>query len=229
MRIGGAGKENAAVRGSLDQGAVMADAFIGIYLRFFFLLTPFFALSTFLALTETFDMPRRRRLALRVTGAVFAAAACLLLFGNALFTLFGITLDAFRVGAGALLFLSGVSLVRGEEPSPRLLEGDTAVVPLAIPIVVGPATTGALLVKSAETAEAVRARGMDWTFIAAEGAGVVCAIATVGAMLYLSAYIQRFIGRRGLSILSKLTGLALTAMSAQMIMAGAKNFIASAP
>src|SRR5690554_4059316 len=116
------------------------------FLRFFFLLTPFFVLSMFLAMTAGWRPAARRLLAVRVISAVGVLCAGLLLFGEYVFAVFGITIDAFRVGAGALLFLSGLSLSRGQSTQVSGDKHDIAVVPLAIPITVGPATTGTLLV-----------------------------------------------------------------------------------
>jgi len=87
----------------------------------------------------------------RLTLAVVTVCLSLYIFGNVLFALVGITVDAFRVGAGALLFLSAVSLVRGQEFQVAAAEkADIAVLPLAIPIAIGPATTGALLIMGAD-------------------------------------------------------------------------------
>ncbi len=194
----------------------IAGYFVSVWLKFFILLTPFFVLSMFLALTAGQSERERRRLALQVAGAVVAGALLLYFFGNGLFRVLGITIDAFRVGAGALLFLSAVSLARGDHPeAKRLPAGDIAVVPLAIPITIGPATTGALLVMGAERRELVE-QVVGCLALAA-------AAATVGVMLLLAPAIHRLLGDRGLSILGKLTGLGLAAMAAQMILAGAFN------
>ncbi|HNU75944.1 MAG TPA: MarC family protein, partial [Deltaproteobacteria bacterium] len=125
--------------------------FISTYIRLFFLLTPFFVLSVFLSLTRDIPPARRRTVAAWLTFDVILIGLVLYFLGNAIFSVFGITLDAFRVGAGALLFLSAVDLVRGTEVTVRPDDPDSiTVVPLAIPITIGPATTGALLVMGAE-------------------------------------------------------------------------------
>ena len=124
---------------------------VSIWIKLFFLLTPFFVLSIFLSLTQDLSSGQRRRSALWLTIDVVIICLVLYFLGNAIFSVFGITLDAFRIGAGALLFLSAVDLVRGaENPLQREEPGSFIVVPLAIPITVGPATTGALLVMGAE-------------------------------------------------------------------------------
>ncbi len=204
---GGAGRHNTRAVATL----------LNIWIKLFFVLTPFFALTMFLTFTERQDGARRRRLALTVTAAV--ALICLVLFvaGRQIFALFGITLDSFRVGAGILLLLSGIRLVQGRARAEESTDGDFAVVPLAIPIIVGPATTGTILVMGAELNGADRLVGL---------AAMFAAVASVGGVLMAGTFLERVLGLRGLTILSRLTGLILSAIAAQMIMTGARAFLA---
>ena len=195
------------------------QTWLNTFLKFFFLLTPFFVVSMFLAMTGGWDVKARRALALRVTGAVLLICVTLFLFGTYVFGVFGITLDAFRVGAGVLLFLSGLSLTRGEIVQPVNDAGDIAVVPLAIPVTVGPATTGALLVMSGELGP------MPDRMLA--GSAMLTAALVVGVLLLVAGAMERRLGRTGLAILSKLTGLILASMAAQMIFTGIRNLLAS--
>lgn len=191
--------------------------FVNLWMKLFFVLTPFFALTMFLSIADKREEAQRHKLALSVSAAV--AFICLLLFfaGNQLFSVFGITLDSFRVGAGVLLLLSGISLVHGKATVAESAEGDVVVVPLAIPIIVGPATTGTILVMGAElTAFGSKLIGC---------LAMLAAVASVGAVLYAGSFIQRVVGSRGISILSRLTGLVLSAIAAQMIMTGVRTFL----
>lgn len=191
--------------------------FVNLWIKLFFVLTPFFALTMFLSLTEEHEEAQRRKLALSVSVAV--ALICLLLFfaGRQIFTVFGITLDSFRIGAGILLLLSGIGLVHGKPTTTGPEEGDVAVVPLAIPILVGPATTGTILVMGAElTAPSAKAVGC---------LALIAAVASVGGVLFAGSFLQRALGTRGIAILSRLTGLVLSAMAAQMIMTGVRAFL----
>lgn len=193
--------------------------FINIWLKFFFLFTPFFALSMFLSMTEDYDRRRRNRLVVIIMAAVYILCVALSFLGNQIFTLFGITLNAFRIGAGALLFLSAVSLAQGRKNVPEAnSEMDIAVVPLAIPVIVGPATIGTLLVLGA-TWESARERLIG-------GAALLAAVISLGVLLLLGTPIERGIGQRGISILSKITGIILAALAAQMIMDGVTGFLA---
>jgi len=191
--------------------------FLSVFIKFFFLLTPFFVLSMFLALTKGMGARERRLVAVRVTLAVAVVTLVLFHFGNAIFDVFGITVDSFRIGAGALLFLSAVSLVRGRPGADAGEgEGDISVVPLAIPIAVGPATTGALLVMGASMPAQDKLVGSG-----ALMAAVVC----MGIVLVLSAHVRRLLGRMGIEILTKLTGLILSALAAQIVFTGVRNFL----
>lgn len=200
-------------------------AFFSLYIRLFFLLTPFFVLSVFLAWTESDDPPARQRLARRVTLSVWTGALLLYFFGNGIFQVLGITIDAFRVGAGALLFLSAVSLVRGDADHPNRPRGDIAIVPLTIPVTLGPAVIGTLMVMSAEGAKATSRGAAYWSHMALETLCLTAAVATVGCMLALSGTLERWIGQHRILIVSKLTGLVLSAMSAQMVLTGVRAFL----
>jgi len=193
--------------------------FVSIWIKLFFLLTPFFVMSVFLSLTQELSAAQRRKVAVWLTVDVILICFVLYFLGNAIFSVFGITLDAFRIGAGALLFLSAVDLVRGSEISmQREGSGSITVVPLAIPITVGPATTGALLVMGTEVASA-------WEKIVG-CAALFSAVISIGILLFLATSIERVIGRTGLKVLSKLTGLILSALAAQIVFTGIKNFLA---
>ncbi|MFA5913888.1 MAG: MarC family protein, partial [Burkholderiales bacterium] len=129
----------------------MLTIFINYYLKLFFIMTPFFVLSSFLAMTTGMKAERRQKIALKVALAVLVSSFALFFFGKYIFALFGITLDAFRIGAGSVLFLSALSMINGRESvDAEYSHNDIAVVPLAIPITVGPGVIGVLMVMGAE-------------------------------------------------------------------------------
>jgi multiple antibiotic resistance protein len=189
---------------------------LSLWIKFFFVFTPFTALTMFLGLTKDYDERRRRRVAVRTSLSVAAFCLALFFFGQGIFDVLGITLDAFRVGAGALLFLSAIRLLTVKPPdaAPAPQE-DVAVVPLAMPVIVGPATVGTLLVLGAELPDA----GSKSLGCAALAAAVVC----VGALLLLGSFIERVLGAKGINVLSKVSGLVLSALAAQMILTGVRN------
>ena len=198
----------------------IASFFISIYLKMFFIMTPFFVLSVFLTVTNESTLGERHTLAIKITISVIIASLILLFFGKHIFAVFGITLDAFKIGAGALLFLTAVDLVKGSKDRQETNEKsvlDLAVVPLSIPVTIGPGTIGVLLVMGAE---------FDSFFkLVVASAALIVAILTIGSMLYLSSHIEKIIGKQGILVVSKMTGLVLAALSAQIMFGGIKSFL----
>lgn len=197
--------------------------FVNDFLKFFFLMTPFFVLSMFLVYTTGWEEKSKKMLALRIGLAVFAIAVVLFIFGSWIFKIFGITLDAFRIGGGGLLFLSAVGLVnskvedkktpKDDEESAEEKVSSIAVVPLAIPVTVGPGTTAALILFGAE------AGGKAQAYLAGSAA-LFIATFLLTVILYLGTGIERCVGKRGIMILSKITGLVLAALASQLIFDG---------
>lgn len=196
------------------------EIFISTFLKIFFLMTPFFVLTMFLTITQDATIKQRKALAIKVTISVTIISLILLFFGKYIFSIFGITLDAFRIGAGALLFLTAVDLVKGTEQSSKVGHKDisqVAVVPLSIPMIIGPGTTGILLVMGAtfESSSAIFMGSLS----------LLLAVFSIGLMLYTSSFLEKIIGKHGLQVISKITGLILAALSAQIVFTGIKNFL----
>ena len=199
------------------------NATIGIFIKVLFLLTPFFVLSRFISLTRGTTTEERHRLALRATRACLVICLIVYLFGRQIFSCLGITLDAFRIGSGIILLLTGIEVVRNSGGCTGLRQcdedGDIAVVPLAIPYTVGPGTVGTLLVMGAGTA--------DTATRVTEIVGIVVAVLLLGGMLYFSASLEKILKKKGLNILSKLTGLFLAALASQIVFEGIRNILRS--
>ncbi|MBW2368546.1 MAG: MarC family protein, partial [Deltaproteobacteria bacterium] len=172
--------------------------FINSYLKLFLIHTPFFVLSAFLSLTRDFQDNEKKRIAVKVTIAVMISTFVIYLCGKYIFELFGITLDAFRIGAGTILFLSAISMISDNgDTANQGNNRDIAVVPLAIPMTVGPGVIGLLLVIGAEASTSIEKLII--------GAALFFAVLTVGVILYLSTGVKRLIGEQGLVILPKVT------------------------
>jgi multiple antibiotic resistance protein len=196
---------------------------LSIWIKFIFLFAPFFVVSMFLSLTRTDTIKARRSIANRSVFAALCISLILLFFGSQLFTVLGITLDSFRIGAGILLFLSAVSLVRdgvrANAEVPQEQRDDISVVPLAIPTIIGPASIGAILVYGAEL------QGIEILFGVA---GLLLALIFLLVCLHMASWLEKILGRTGLNVLSKITGLILAAMASQIVLTGIHGFIQSA-
>lgn len=184
------------------------------------LLNPFAVLSTFLAMTPRWTERERRMLVLRAMITVIIAGVTLFFGGSVIFSLFGINIDVFRIGGGVILMVCAISLIwgkagaaddNGDDPG-----HDIAVVPIAIPMAVGPGTAAGLIVIGLEN----HGLWMTVSNLAALG----FATALLAGLLLLGTRAERLLRRRGIAIITRLTGLFLSAIAAGMILDGVKSF-----
>lgn len=191
---------------------------IGNSIKLYALMTPPAVLSAFLGQTRGFDEKVKHSIALKTSVAIFLIGFVLYVWGANLFELFGFTLDAFRIGSGVLLMLTAISLMNDDGQTEQLkTRGDISVVPLAIPLGMGPASIGAVMVMgaTAETATQI-VFGVFSLFLAALGMYILLRLADVA---------RRVLHATGIAILAKLTGLLLAAIAAQVIFTGIAGFL----
>jgi multiple antibiotic resistance protein len=194
--------------------------YLDVFTKVFFILSPFFSVSMFLLLSGDMDQRARNHCAMRTSLAILVICFAVYFFGNVIFRILGITVPAFQVGAGTLLFLTAIQMVTGKRGEIAQDKGeDFAVVPLAIPMIVGPGTIGTLLVLGMEissTSEKIVA-----------ASAILLAVLTISLFLFLAMPIARLLGQKGLQMMMKLTGLILTAIAAQIIFNGIAGFLST--
>ncbi len=193
--------------------------FFSACIKLLALMTPPAVLSAYISGTSGYTREEKRRTALRTGFAVFVTGLLLFFFGENIFNLFGFTLDAFRIGAGCLLFLSATSLMNDSPQSPQHMDAnaDISVVPLTIPLCMGPASIGAVMIMGASCSSfEERLLGAAALFVAA-----TC----ITLMLLMATKLERVLRKTGIAVLAKLTGLILAAIAAQVIFTGLKSFL----
>lgn len=186
--------------------------------KLFALMTPPVALSAYVSASKSYDAARKKTTVRKTAFSVFVIGIVLFFLGDKIFSIFGFTLDAFRIGAGALLFLTSVSLMNEKSDKPHFSpEDDISIVPLAIPLCMGPASIGTVMVWGASArTTAEMAVGAVSLLIASLG---------VYALLYFADAMERALGKTGLVVLTKLTGLLLAAIAAQVVFTGVGAFL----
>ncbi|HEY8594122.1 MAG TPA: MarC family protein [Devosiaceae bacterium] len=179
----------------------------------------------FAALTRKSTARQRRAQALR--GVVLAGAILLFfaLFGQAILTMFGITLPALRTGGGILLLLIGIDMVfarhsggtttTSEENAEAEQRNDISVFPLAMPLIAGPGSMSATILLMSN------AHGDQMAQVFVLGA-LLAILALTYASLLAAIPIQRLLGITGLAVVSRVVGILLTALSIQFIFDGVK-------
>ncbi|HUW64742.1 MAG TPA: MarC family protein [Spirochaetia bacterium] len=193
----------------------------------FAVMNPLGNVPIFLALTAN-QLPADR-VALARRSAIFAFLIILFfaLLGQGILQLFGITLDAFRVGGGILLFLIAFNLLQGRSsqvhsPSPAentesLAKDDIAVVPLATPILAGPGTIATVMAMDGA------GNGVSWiSALLIIAAAAVVVLATF-LLFYNADRVRARISQTAINLLARMMGLILTTVAVQMIAMGIKG------
>lgn len=188
-----------------------------------FLVDPIAVVPTFLAITQGESVERRRATARR---ACMAAAILLIVFaagGNLIFRAFGITLPAFRIAGGAILWLVAMDMLRGERPTQEseaeIDEGrrkeDVALTPLAIPLLAGPGAISTVMVLSGQARTPARA--------AVVYASIVVTLLISWIMLRVGDRVMSHFGQTGIRVIMRIMGLLLAAVAVQFIITGVRE------
>ena len=206
---------------------MLFDFAVSALLTLFVVVDPIGLAPTFLAVTD--DLPRsaRRSVAVRasiVAGAILAGAA---LIGDWLLGTLGISLAAFRIAGGLLLFsiasemVFGVRIRRESEAAEQAVEEhvrNIAAFPLAIPLLAGP---GAL---TATVLLAGRAAG-QWPLIAILIAVVALIAVSCWTTFIFAEQISGLLGKTGNIVLSRLLGVLLAALAVQYVVDGIRSVL----
>lgn len=201
------------------------DTLLNAFATMFITIDPPGLAPIFLALTQGMSRYERQQVALRGCLIAFGILIVSSLAGAAILSVMGITVPAFRVAGGLLLFYIAFEMVfekrqqRQEKTSEIAITKDhivhIAVFPLAIPLIAGPGGISAAILLSSQM-------GTSW-----QGTGLLMLIiAVVIGLVMLSflaaQYIDRFLGDTGRNVLTRLLGVLLAALSVQFVADGAK-------
>jgi multiple antibiotic resistance protein len=185
------------------------------------ILTPFAAIPVFLAMTGGQDERFRTRTANMAAATVFCVLVVSAITGDLLLRILGTSLDAFRVGGGIVLFLMSLSMLNAkmsavqqtpEEADEAGQKSTLGVVPIGIPLLVGPGSISSTIIETKRSAE--------FAHLAAVVGCIALVCVVVWITLRLADPIGRQLGRTGLNILNRIFGLLLAAIAVQIVAVG---------
>ncbi|MGH7627232.1 MAG: MarC family protein [Gemmatimonadaceae bacterium] len=190
-----------------------------------FIVDPVALIPTYLAITQDETPEQRRRTAMR---ACIAATILLVVFGIAgrlIFRVFGITLPAFRIAGGLILWFVALDMLRGnrttQESSEEIAEGqvkeDVAITPLAMPMLAGPGAISTVMVLAGQ------ARTIGQHVV------VYLSVVLTAFLAWLSLRAgERLVvvlGQTGIRVMTRIMGLLLAAVATQFIITGVRDAI----
>ena len=187
----------------------------------FFLVDPFAALPTFLAVTAGADEPRRKQIARKATLTAWIVLTVFSVAGKYLFQLFGISLAAFEIAGGIILLLIGLDMLEAkrsptQESSAEAEEAthkqDAGIVPLGVPMLAGPGSITSVMVLVGQVQ-------VWWQMAAIMGSILVTAVICY-LVLGNSDRVAKALGETGIRILVRVMGLLLVALAVQYFVNG---------
>jgi multiple antibiotic resistance protein len=201
---------------------------ITVFMGFFAMLNPIGNLPVFLGMVQDFDKKTQNRVALRASLTAFIIITIFSIFGHIIFRVFGITVPAFQIAGGIIVFIIGFqmlnakenpihSMSKDEKAQMEQVAHDMAITPLGIPLLAGPGTISTAM-----------------NFVGADKSvtNVIVVVVIFGIMClitYLLFISSRMIAVRinpgMLKVVSRIMGLILAVIAVQMMINGIEGTI----
>lgn len=200
--------------------ATLAGFAITALTGFFAIMNPIANLPVFISLVEDADEETKRRVRKKATLVAFIIVTAFIVLGKIIFSIFGLTIPAFKIAGGILIFLAGLDMVRSkqsdkdekvQELKPDNFNESVAISPLATPLMAGPGSivTGMTLVT-----------GHPWIYM-------IIAILMLGIVILLhnlvfsmSKVIVKRLGKNVISVIGKLMGMVIAILGTGMVIQG---------
>ena len=191
---------------------------IAVFTGFFAINSPAGNIPIFLSLTKQADKHTKKKISRKATFTAFVIVTGFIILGKYVFDLFGITIPAFKITGGILIFFVGFEMIRSQESS---IDNQTdinfnegiSISPLAIPILAGPGTI---------------VTAMNFTTNASylQLAIIVIMLGLIMWLNYLaiisSEYLVRYIGKNKIIVIEKIMGLIIAIIGTSMFIEGVK-------
>jgi multiple antibiotic resistance protein len=198
------------------------DFLITSFVALFLIIDPVGLTPLFIALTRGMSAPARRKITIRAIGVSFFVLMSFALFGETVLGFVGISMPAFRVAGGILLFLTALDMLfqrrtkRREDQSEDDAD-DPSVFPLAIPLIAGPGSITTIILIAGSTPGPIG--------LASAGVVAVAGLISVYIFFALADGLEKLLGKTGIDVITRLLGMLLAALSVQFVLEGFFAFL----
>ncbi|MCQ6279300.1 MarC family protein [Bacillus sp. EB600] len=202
----------------------MISLLLKIIVSFFAVMNPIGNIPIFISLTNGYSQHQKKYTARKAAFVSFCILTAFLLVGNFIFSMFGITIHAFRVAGGILIFGIAYNLLHAKtsttqtphskEKEEATEKEDISITPLALPIMAGPGTIATVMTLATSY-------NISNLILVLVGFTLVLGISYL--LFYYSTPIIEKLGHGGLNVITRLMGLILAVISIQMIAEGIKG------
>lgn len=197
-------------------------AFLKTFIFLFAVIDPLGSIPVFLEATKQFDDAAKKRIAFRATAIASGILLFFIAVGQIIMEAMEITLSAFQISGGVILFLFALTMVFGEgkpEEEKHLIRdyAHVTVFPIALPSIASP---GAIMAVVLLTDNEVYSIGQQ----VVTALIVLLVMLTTCVLLLTARKIQGRIGETGITVISKVMGLILASFAIQSILSGIKTY-----
>jgi multiple antibiotic resistance protein len=182
----------------------------------------------FVALTKDEQPTRRRKILVRAVLIAFGVAIFFLIAGRAVLSYLGVTVHAFAISGGILLFATAMPMLFGQRGGLQAPDGsergstgqDISVFPLAIPMLSGPGVIATILLLTSQV-------NGDPRRLVAIAAATALVFLVAFVSLYLGARLMALLGEGGVHIATRVMGIVLAALAVQYVLNGVTGYYTS--
>ncbi|MFV0360622.1 MarC family protein [Tropicimonas sp.] len=192
--------------------------YISAFVALFVIIDPIGIAPVFLALTQDHTDAERRAIGRRATLLAFGVLTLFGLLGEAVLGFVGISMPAFRIAGGILLFLTALDMLferrtkRRDHTAEEHERPDPSVFPLTVPLLAGPGAITTMILLVGESDGPLQAAGVYVV--------MALVLAVVAALFRAANLLQRALGRTGTVVATRLLGMLLAALSVQFVLDG---------
>ncbi|MBD3677976.1 MAG: MarC family protein [Rhodobacteraceae bacterium] len=198
-------------------------ALITAFVALFVVIDPVGLAPLFVALTKGQTEAERRAIGLRAALIAIGLLTLFGAFGEAVLGFVGISMPAFRIAGGILLFLTALDMLFERRTQRRKGQAssanDPSVFPLATPLMAGPGAMATMILLTGEA--------QGWNELIAVHLVMIAVISVVVAFFFTAGLQERALGETGINVVTRLLGMLLAALSVQFVLDGLKDFVAS--
>jgi multiple antibiotic resistance protein len=182
----------------------------------FLVLDPIGNIPLFLSALRNVNALKQKQIIIRELLIALGILLLFLFFGRYILLLFHISEPALSIAGGLILFLIALKMVFPGvvKMVDESTESEPIIVPLAVPLIAGPSAMATVMLFVAREPS----RWLSWLF------ALLIAWTCSGIILYFSGNLRKLLGHKGITALERLMGLILTAVAAQMLLTGIKEF-----
>jgi multiple antibiotic resistance protein len=188
----------------------------------FAVIDPLGSVPVYLEATKQFDRVHKRKIAIRASFVAFLILLFFILIGQLILEGMEISLDAFQISGGVILFLFALTMIFGDG-KPTMEKGlitdyrHVTIFPVAIPSIASPGAIMAVVLMTENHIYTIQQQALTTVL-------VLLVVALTGGLLLAANKVQKQIGEYGITVISKIMGLILASYAIQSILSGLRDF-----